>query len=75
MTEKFYIGSEIKEIFSLWLQSRITFFTTKGATCYFMEIADNYKKALASLGDSNWLDSQYDTYYSLFVSNLCKNIK
>lgn len=73
MTEKFYIGKEIKEIFSLWLQSRIALFTG-GATCCFMEIAGHYKSALASLDNSNWLDSKYDTYYSLFVHDLCNNI-
>ena len=73
MTEKFYIGKEIKEIFSLWLQSRIAMFMHR-ATCCDKEIAGFYKQALSSLDNSNWLNSQYDTYYSLFVHDLCNNI-
>lgn len=69
MTDKFWIGSDIMEIFKLWLAARITFYKNK-ATSFDMYFANQTKDVLNSLNDNAYLPSSADIHYSLFVDEL-----
>ena len=67
MTKKIYVEDEIRQIFALWLQSRIDLLRD------YPNAREYYKNIFNSLGDS-CTTTEMDFTFSLFVADLCDAI-